>query len=233
MTPEVPAILLQVAFIILLICIAVSCCKNRNDRNQAQRVYYTLLSEAAPENYRASGATVRLRTKSVYHNLVQMLVDRFEGQRIKGYQFAVLFLSPEADVSDTGRVKIWAKTGAEDTNSTYSTHPLDNYFGNFIVARPNGQQHAEKLLMGKFDKLWSKNQDCKTIVLYTWLLPCNSCADKIAKVLGSREEEVIVLYTSIVKDMQNEDYTCSKDKLRKAGIKVEQVNCNKKLLPKE
>ena len=223
---------LFVALLVVAIIVYIAC-KYRQQRAkpqaQVQHAYTSQGRIAQGAIYCEAGSRYRATSfkKSVYHDLVQMLVNRFEGQRKEKYQFAVLILSSETDASKIERGKIWAKKGVVDTNSAYSTHPRDIELNNFMVARPHGPYHAEKLLMDKFNKLRSKNKDCKTIVLYTWLLPCNSCAEEIAKVLGPYEGEVIVLYTSIVKDMHNEDD--SKDKLRNAGIKLEKVHYDKDL----
>ena len=63
--------------------------------------------------------------------------------------------------------------------------------------------------MEKFDLLMSRYQlsgllPCKSIVLYTWLLPCSQCTDKIIKKLESHAKNlrVVLLYTSKEKESE-------------------------------
>ena len=179
-----------IAFIVFLCCL---CCYK----------CYTAQERERPVNYPRKESSRQYQSHSCasnwpdYKSLVRKLVEKFKDQRERGsYEFAVLVLSQE-EIATIEKTSFWLRNGAL-TNRIYSTYPSDYFLGNFIVSRPDGR-HAEVLLMNRFNSLWARQSHyCKTILLYSWLLPCNSCARRIADVLGpyAGERKTIVLYTS-------------------------------------
>ena len=132
---------------------------------------------------------------------VDDVVRTFKGQRIQGYQFAVLVLSPECQVT-LRHMPAYAMT-----NSSSPTHPPDHTLQNYIVARPDGD-HTEVLLLQRFPTLLARNTPgCKSILLYSWFLPCLRCAEEIARVLGqyTTTHRVTVVYTSTLTKNEDKD----------------------------
>ncbi len=133
------------------------------------------------------------------HGIIQHVVKDFERQRLQNYQFAVLFLSSETNI--TRRVQYRTSRGivnsSNATNRRYPTFPLDRDLCNYITARPDYGGHAEKLIMDRFHLLL-RDRSCRSIVLYTWLLPCKGCTRRIRETLGpyANEYNITVVYTS-------------------------------------
>ena len=175
--------------------------------------------------YKAQGSRERQ-----YIMLVKKLVAKFKDQRkISNSEFAVLVLSPE-EISTIEKTICWSRNGAL-TNRMLSTYPPDNDLGNFMVARPDGL-HAEVLLMHRFNSLWARqSRHCKTILLYSWLLPCISCAQTMADVLGpfAGGRRIIVLYTYSAKEQEQQERE-SKLIFSRRNIMMVKVKYYKRLL---
>ena len=190
------------------ICTIQEECPSQPDLSEAQRLVHRDAAEVEP----------------IDGTFVDDVVRTFEGQRIQGYQFAVLVLSPECQVT-LRHMPAYAMT-----NSSSPTHPPDHTLQNYIVARPDGD-HAEVLLLQRFPTLLARNTPgCQSIVLYSWFLPCQDCAEKIACVLGqcTTTHRVTVVYTSTL--TKNED----KDRkyigiMEAAGIAVRKCEYNHEL----
>ena len=175
-----------------------------------------------------------------FHIFIKRVIELFKDQRSREkYQFAVLFLTSQQDITTTGfykmtqtmfsRTRLEVNSPGTATDKTCSTHPPDRDLCNYVVARPDGRKHAEALLMNKLDTLLRQYQsvgmpECQTVVLYTWLLPCDSCADTIIRKLGQEGQRlrVILIYTSKVREV-TENHACTIiSKLEAAGITVRQ-----------
>ena len=149
---------------------------------------------------------------------MQSFVNLFKSQRCSGYQFAVLYLSPlplrymsvekltfrtqEGEVNSPRKATNWRK-GVFPSKTRY-----------YIVARPNYKRakasyrlklkvHAEVTLMDSFETLLQAHNsssllECRSIVLYSWLLPCIPCTKYIIKALqpfiSERKYEIVVIY---------------------------------------
>ena len=149
------------------------------------------------------------------------------------HQFAVLFLSSQdyiADVTFQTKTEV-VYSPEEATDSTEPVFPPDYNLDNFVTARPfqdfyaNRKIHAEEQLLDKFNLLKTSFESsgfnrCRTVVLFTWLLPCKKCTTRIINELGGRGLKVIVIY--IIKHekdtVDNELYTVKR--LEKAKIDV-------------
>ena len=176
------------------------------------------------------------RRATEYHALTQQIVDLFENQREKNYQFAVLILLSEESTED---VKFLIKFGGgvtrpdKFTNSAQPTYPPEEQFCNFIAARPHGRYHAEEQLIEQFDHLLESYQStrlpaCQKVVLFTWLLPCEDCTKSIIKKLCGRGLEVILIYiTTQTKDPTNEEQIAQM--LEEKGITVIKEQCRRTL----
>ncbi len=168
---------------------------------------------------------------------IQNLVSTFEKQRKNHmYQFAVLFISPYQDINTDNGIFQITKMGEsgdyEATDSDCPTFPPDQDLGNYITARPDQPDHAETLLLDRFRALWARNwQACRTILLYTWLLPCNNCTKEIIRILGPCTSicQVIVVYTSTMRYMPVAQQRENIRKLKAAGIAVKKEGYDKRL----
>lgn len=174
--------------------------------------------------------------KPVSHSFVQYLIDSFKYQRTEGYQFAVLVLSPASYVTPNN-TPLLRTTGVMLTDSTTETHPPDHALHNYVTGRPDGHHHAEVLLLNRFGRLWlmrnSLPSTCQSIALYTWLLPCHYCTGKIIDILvhHARNHQVIVVYTSTVRDMDEETQREIIYRLESSGITVMKEKYDKVLSP--
>lgn len=128
---------------------------------------------------------------------MQGVIQTFQAQR-KGSptEFAVLFLSPYRDLKEVS-----SNIPTEATNCESHTFPADDNLCNYITARPRGNtDDTVSTILGKLDSLMEKfsSEKCQTIVLYTWLLPCdrhtrNCMLQKLRHF--SKSKQVIVVYT--------------------------------------
>ena len=168
------------------------------------------------------------RVGVVDHNFIQMLIRSFNGQRREGYQFAVMVLSPATRVT-VENTPFLTRTRVLRTDNRSATHPPDGAMGNYIIARPDGYHHAESLLLERFHRFWSlrTNFDAsllpiRSILLYTWLLPCIRCAQEIIRVLGpySQQQQVIVVYTATMRDVDAQTESAITGGLQLTGITV-------------
>ena len=130
---------------------------------------------------------------SFLHNAIHLL----KHQRIEGDQFAFLFVSKDSNIADNKfrTLEKTVKNSTDATNSEFPSYPPTNLLGNYICARPDKSnpqniKHAERILLERLESLITiyeenNHQECKIIILYTWLLPCPRCADEIIATLGS------------------------------------------------
>ena len=173
------------------------------------------------------------------------MTNEFQNQRHGDharYQFAVLFMSERKKLIHLSKSMKCKNNHPSKklTDSECKIFPPDGYVVNYLTARPlrlgNGvTEHAESLLLGKLDLLMEKfgESRCETIVLYTWLLPCNDCkAEIITKFKGplAKKKHVILAYTIKMKDEKNEDGIVRE--LKSAGIEVRKVKSSH-LKPKQ
>lgn len=162
------------------------------------------------------------------HLFIQEVIKRFESQAIYR-QFAVLILASQKNLTET---KFQTKKGVVSasnpaTNYKCATFPADHNLCNFVTARPKDQHHAEALLMRKFGMLRNRYQELKMppyqcIVLYTWLLPCDYCTRQILKTLAREtlQHDVILVYTSKMPEVSDEEEKYTVSTLRGSGITV-------------
>ena len=179
--------------------------------------------------------------KEDIHEFVDKIVRLFSFQRIRGYQFAVVVLLPNREITSSFTLR--TKTGVvthpnEITNRDTPTFPPDNELGNFITARPDQhiiQRHAEVFLTRRISSLMKSCEQqmlqCQTIVLYTWLFPCNDCKNAIIQTLQkyAKKYRVIVIYTSKMKNMDKSEVSKITSELRGAQIDVKQENYGRRL----
>lgn len=184
--------------------------------------------------------TYRWMTKKCFSSLIKHTIRIFENQRLQRYEFAVLFLAPCKNFMAM-RICINFQTKRESvhndpdlaTNCQLPTFPQDDNLCNYVTARPEQRRHAEELLLDELSTLISNySLPCKSIVLYTWFLPCINCKDKIINTLSPyirSEHQVILAYTIKMKDITDEESTLIVKDLEKAGITVKKVEYPQRL----
>ena len=170
------------------------------------------------------------------HVFIQRLVYLFEQQRSIGqYQFTVLFLSPLPfkDISITNTVFQTqmgvVSTPAEATDRSHPLFPMEDNFCNYMTARPHGRRHAEVRLMKRWERLLCTYESlgrpsCRSIVIYTWLLPCMQCTEAIAEsflpYIMAGQYEVTVVYTCKQRDLTDEAVAKIQSCFELSGIEV-------------
>ena len=181
---------------------------------------------------------------ATHHTLVQVLVYNFQYQRVPDYkyQFAVIILSSEKvikfrvrDPDSNGVICIPTRL----TDNRYSIFPPDSQVYNYITARPNGRLgylHAEAQLMVKFSILLqsfnlSNRHSHKSVVLFTWLLPCWHCAKRITSTLSGNSLKVILSYVSKMQNVSEEEERSIVAYLDGAGLRVIHEIYKKRLPP--
>ena len=70
-------------------------------------------------------------------------------------------------------------------NSIKSFHPDSSNLVNYIVARPDHMDHAEVVLLDRFNELQQKfGRRPSLILIFSWLMPCSECTEAIINRLG-------------------------------------------------
>ena len=185
-----------------------------NSREFSQRWLSEPVQSSQYRGTQSQSSRLHYRGEPIDRTFVNDIVEIFRGQRIRGYQFAVIFLSRYRHVTLNNRQSY--------TNNTNPTHPPDHTLENYIVARPDGFHHAEVLLLGRFSTLLARNTQCLSILLYSWLLPCQHCAEEIARVLGqyTATHHVTLVYTTTVREASENQERRNKLTMQNAGITV-------------
>ena len=172
------------------------------------------------------------------------VIKKFKGQRYEDtYQFAVLFFVQQ-EIKRLEELKVGTncifKSKGNQTLCNYDETfwPKTENFSNYMVARYDETLHAEAILLDKFDDLWEKylhlNQGEKPsfVVLYSWIMPCRECTDKLLGVLKDKyiPTQFVVSYTLSCWTKESPDIAeRSRESLRSAGISVYNIEYDKYL----
>ena len=163
------------------------------------------------------------------------MIPRFEGQRERS-QFAVVILCSKKECENGLQAINYSpsdRMGNPILDSWQFGMPTEyDDFVNYIVSRPwkRGDCHAEEFLIHELDHLYSAfeskhNEAPSYIILYTWITPCSSCAQKILDKLSQppyRDIPRLVAYTTN-SHKRGDDIRGARDSLKKAGITVIRV----------
>ena len=199
-------------------------------------------SEIVREMEESQITVIKESKTSANHTLVQMLISNFQHQRSLEYmyQFAVLFLSSDMVI----KFRVRDHNGAicvppRATDNRYSIFPPDYHLYNYLTARPTGRLgylHAEAQLMDKFQVLLgsyqlSNRHGYTFLVLFTWLLPCWHCAERITTTLRGDSPKVSLFYISKMQGVSDEEERMIVAYLEGAGLKVIRETNDEVLLP--
>lgn len=162
------------------------------------------------------------------------VIPEFFRQRDKGHsEFAVLILPKADSLSGIGRIDLLPrKPRVKRKQPLYPT--VNQGHVNYIVARPDQDNHCEATLLRHLPALWST---CKRkagytpthIVLYTWIQPCAGCTAAILRSLSAHPAStlappnVVVAYTVRWKRISDEENAANKSRLVDSGIRVIRV----------
>ena len=165
------------------------------------------------------------------------VISRFISHRDDSHQqFAVLVFSP-FELPNISQTIIEAAKELDSEWKVFTSpdkyYPAGRNFTNFIVARPNGPAHAEEIIFdyGDLNNLCEERciqQPIRTLLLYSWLMPCSKCTERIIEENGSLNggRRMVVVYT---KDWIEEEYNQrirNRNSLRNNGIRVMRVDYN-------
>ena len=185
-----------------------------------------------PCKYKRSKIQGSYREKrSGFSQVINNLVDLFHHQRVRGHQFSVLYLSLEEELT-VENVAFKTKGGVvstpdEATDKDCAVFPPDENSLNYLTARPDGKNHAEALILERFNSLTrsfyrAHRHTFKTILLFTWILPCDQCKEKILQELQWEKKQLTIVYvTAGEKDKEQERSTVQD--LESAGITVKKT----------
>ena len=131
-----------------------------------------------------------------------VIIPYFQDQSTKS-QFAVIILLSKRETENKSLIGFnpLDLNGRPVVNNAHSYMPARSKFCNYIVARPHNGQDAEIIIFKEFDNLWKEyihknGEEPHSIILYSLLMPCTNCTDKIINTLARRRAKVTVVYTS-------------------------------------
>lgn len=158
------------------------------------------------------------------------IIPYFHRQRIVGEQFAVLVIARTRDSIQRTKFKPsnWWPWGQPLIDSNYSSFPPRSQISNYVVARPEDGNHAERLLLDNLNTVLTHSFPPPLVVFYTWTMPCTGCTMAIVKALGSTKN-VVLVYTKDKKEIDDGENERNRSKLAKCGIQVVQVRYEKDL----
>ena len=173
------------------------------------------------------------------------LIDKFNGQRQVGDQFAVLVLSSGRDNIERMRFSPCDHSNNPLVDSHHALYPLQDRYENYIAARPDRvlskfgyrSVHAEEMILTEFDSLFSAYRrvegcDPTYIVLYSWMMPCSDCTSAIIVQSNKHlNSQIVVVYTIDWTEISEQENDDNRVRLRAAGIKVQRVKYDRKLPP--
>ncbi len=164
--------------------------------------------------------------------IIGQVIPRTEDQR-KNFQFACLLLLNTTDPRNKPFAYKPNCNGQPHVNSNNIFSPSRNNFHNYIVARPKreGQRprHAEEILLDEFNDLWhsycTKNpgQCPNGIVLYSWIMPCTECTEKLINTLSTLSLPVYIVYTISYRKETERQQKDSRKRIALSGMIIEQV----------
>ncbi len=166
--------------------------------------------------------------------IIEDVIPQTEDQR-KQWQFACLMLRNATETRNYSFTYKPNSGGRPLVNTNEPFSPPRKYLHNYIITRPNKelgqwrQKHAEKVIFDEFHNLWQSycgkngNQPPKSIVLYSWIMPCKNCTEAIIRNLSKLGVPVCIAYTIPYSRESNEQHNENKKRLSAHGIVIEKV----------
>ena len=127
--------------------------------------------------------------------------------------------------------------GGQFVNKAVVSFPdCDVHLVNYIVARPEQTSfpslHAEKVLLNRFNVLkdrYPKSLPVSTVLFYSWLMPCSGCTKTLIQKFSKSGYNVVVVYNSDWKAVEEDSNEENRNSLRRVGIEVYQIRYNRML----
>ena len=185
------------------------------------------------------GVALRRSQAPEFYDFIQNVINLFNGQRLRGDQFAVLIFTAESELNRMGSIRFqdpWCTTRL--VNRTHPYFPRNN-LNNYLVARPDmgHHVHCEKILLDQEYWLWDAYEEDhptgpRCIILYSWLLPCSDCTRKIITYHTHTRPVVklIVVFTSGCYQDELENLN-NITRMQEAGIEIHKVSYSRHLPP--
>ena len=256
---------LLIVFFIAVLFIIFTCTVKRFRNYDIENTVPDDIEEVLSERLFPQQSTTLLHSSPRFEDdridfICKKVIPKAEGQRTS-WQFAVLLLLTKGETEKpmTFNFKPSDENARLPINSTKPFIPPKPKFNNYIVARPEKgilgriaeyymewyTKHAETIVLNEFEDLLlayeSNNKEVfRSIILYTWIMPCTKCTTKIITKmvkndkLVNRELEFTVAYTLHYRyDVESEEeQEKSRENLRKAGITVKCIPYQKRLKKK-
>ena len=203
-------------------------------RGQSEQIQYSCSSH---------GCGGESRGEEVPVTFIQNIIDKFNGQRHVGDQFAVVVLSSERVLNDIGRMRFWPCDYLYNplVNCHHLFYPPPHQYVNYIVARPERQfwcrsVHAEEIILSEIcSLLWAyrraEGRNPTYILFYSWMMPCSNCTSALITLSYNLNSKIVVVYTIDWKGISEEENDENRDWLYAAGIIVERVGYSPPLPP--
>ena len=179
------------------------------------------------------------RSTKLHKFVTEIVIPSAEEQRNK-WQFATMMLLTAKEMKEFAFCYKPSQSGGQPIlyeSETFS--PESKMFNNFIIARPKDNiKHAEAVILDNFDQLWvayktkNYNQTPASIILYSWIMPCNDCTEAIIKKLSTLGIPVTIVYTIPWTKESDQIQEKSRNRLKENQITVDRVNCPYRLQPK-
>ena len=131
--------------------------------------------------------------------ITSRVIPKFEKIRVLGfYQFAVLILVPlNEELQD---VKFTPPLPNAPSDNQLWPVNIPQFPQNYIAACPKHGVHSEVRILEHFKQLWNriKHTPPSQIILYSWIMPCEDCTQKIIQTFRQspfNSTSVIIAYT--------------------------------------
>ncbi len=224
------------------------------DFNEDDHSYY---QNTFREGARGEGMLTKEYLDSLRHFTCNELIPNFKDQRDEingGKHFCVLLLldHPISELSHTEKsVFDPLRHNKPYVDSNFCSAPKRELYGNYVVTRPQFHrvndflrrvlffstvpeiyyEHAEDIALNEFDILkGSFKKFARSVILFTWLFPCDSCTLKIVNKLGPSFREanpgidhVIIVFAIYWRRLPVEVNENNRNKLIDAGCDIVRV----------
>ena len=172
-----------------------------------------------------SSSSYLFREKLFNHTTIHTFLNQKHASKPFG-QFSVLLLVPRHAV---GRQLLELKPHMPgrpyepllDNNYFISPHIADAV--TYLAARPCGREHSEEKLISYYPKLRDNFRKFyhrlpALVILYTWLIPCKQCTDKICQTFNTNTRTIFVVVYSTGENFPGADLVYMTSELQSHGI---------------
>ena len=126
------------------------------------------------------------------------------------------------------------------TTTSSLSPPDSSTYDNYLAARPNNGVHSEIQILDRLDSLYNaykakhNGRPPKALLLYSWIVPCTGCTDKIIAKLTSEPfksiQTKVVAYTTCGTYVPGCNVNETKNKFKNTGIDLIRIKTLKEEL---